>query len=611
MRRAQARRAVGDPKGALALIEKHLAARPHDPGALFEKSRILYELGRRPESLETRLRALELKGAATDAAVIAEMLMEDGLTAEAEVLLRARLDADDEQFTTRFTLAKLLLFEERFLEAEKEIEELYKRSRPAPLVRADYLAALRLAFLGDDEGLKNLVERLRKNRVAPERLEFFESLLRFLEDGDADRFSADLARFRWVMRRNPVYESLYRSIDPERILGAESRVRNEFRKVLGGRWRSPRIRGANFSNEDRLIVNTLFARYTAVQFSPIEEPNTGYSGDRVFRVLVEGKGYQENSCLLKIGPKQRVAVEREKMALYVENKLHPAFHPRVLGFSATRRRAGMRLNWAAVDDEKTESLRQMYLTEDGDSSRVEQALHRLIKVVLRGWYAKNTRHRAVRITPRLAEVATRLRRYLASSEEYRGQVGEERISLKWLGAVEKNPIYVVEEAAERFRTVKLSVPVGLRHGDLNSRNILIDSVGQICLIDFYKAGPGFVLFDGARLEADFRYEVEKVSRESVAELRWMDRSLATATTIRELERLDVRRSMEKRLRMATVIRRLFQEEFSMEEKDFFVAYSAALVMALSRLLGYGHLDALRQELILAEIVDLCHGVLAI
>lgn len=598
VRRARAKRAGGDTRGALRTIDAYLATRADDAAALFEKSRILYELGDRPASLDSKLKALELKRASTDAAAIAEMLMEDGLFAEAETLLRARLVRDDGQFTTRFTLAKLLIFSHRFLEAGEEIEKLYKLSQKTPLVRADYLAALRFALLGDDASVAEILGRLRANGVPTTRLQFFEALHDFLASGDPDLFATRLASLRHAARSSPVYYHLFRMITPDQFLGAENRLRRDFHRVLGDRLHGPKISGAEFDHEEATIVRDIFRRYVAVRFAAIDEENAGFSGDRVYRAYTEVKGWRENSCLLKLGPKFRIAIEKEKMESFVFGKLHPNFHPQILGFSHGRRVAALRLSWASIGDDAPYSLRRLFVDPRHEMPALRKVLEQLVRVVMAGWYVRNARKRVARVFTQLDAAAKILADHLGA----RAEAG--RIPLPALGREIADPCTTFKKLAAEKGSMKAEVPYGLHHGDLNSRNVLLDEQGNICLIDFYKSGPGLILHDLARLEVDFRYEALEIPETYLEEVRWMDERLARAKALKEIAALDVRRSMEKRAAAAYEIRRLVRELFEIPETEFAVLYAIALVSSLARLLKYGHLKPHVTELLLAELSDL-------
>lgn len=579
LRRARAKRAGGDARGALRVIDEYLAREPRDAPALFEKSRILYELGDRPASLETRLKALDLKKASTDVAAIAEMLMEDGLYGEAEIVLRTRLSADDKQFTTRFTLAKLLLFSGRYIEAETEIKKLYRVSKKTPIVRADYLHALRLALLGDAPNLLALVERLRANNVPKYRLIFFEALNDFIFAGDADRFASSLARLRREARAFPLYESLFKEITPDLFLGAENRARRDFRRMLGDRIKGPTLAGASFNEEESTILSEIFSRHSAVRFLPIDEESSGFSGDRVLRAHPESKGFNERSNLIKLGPKYRVAIEREKMTQFVIGKLHSTFHPQILDYANGRTMAAMRLSWAAVDDEAALSLRRLILDPAHGVDEISGILDRLVRKAFAGWYLRNTKARAVRIWQHL-------RTYADAFEEYTGK-SEAATALRSL--------------CDRRISEKMMIPYGLHHGDLNARNVLVDAEGNICVIDFYKSGWGFSFLDLARMEVDVRYEAGDTMDEYIEECRWLNERLAGSTTLAEIRDLDVRRSMEKRLAATWKLRSLAAELFGFDEQETLQLYSIALLISLIRLMKYHHLSEARAQLLMDEV----------
>ncbi len=607
VRRARARLAGGDVRGALRLAKERLEDEPGDALAWFEMSRILYEMGDRPAALDARLKALALKRASTDAAAIADMLIEDGMYGEAEALLRARLESDDSQFTTRFTLARILLVTGRYLEAADEIRRLYEHGQSAPLVRADYLEALRFALLGDLDSLSQLVTRLRSNDVADYRLRFFEELEAFVAGGDADAFADAMGRLRRATKLSPVYRSLYRAVTPDLFQGAESRSRQEFHRVLGSRLALPKISGVDLPADQQRIAQDLFSRYSAVEFREIDDPHGGFSGDRVYRVFLTRRPYVENTCLVKIGRKHRVAIEKEKMERYVSGLLHPSFHPRVEGYSYGLRSAALRLSWSAAADETPFSLRKMYLDPRFTAEEFAGAVERLMRQVLYGWHVRNTRRRPSLLFRNIAPALKDIERCVVS--RFPGAGSDAAVlAAPALGTSLRNPVVAIRALLRERSAEKHSIPFGLHHGDLNARNVLLDSLDTVCLVDFYKSGPGFVLKDYARLEADLRFETLDASSGPAEELRWMDERLARSMTREEIRSIDVRASMLRRRDVAAVLRPLAAEILGVPPDELRVLYAVALIDVLSRLLRYDHLAPVVTELVLAEIADLAAGL---
>lgn len=615
IRRARARRLGGNAPSALKTIDEFLAAYPDNPEALFERSRVLLQLGDRPESLASMLKGLQLIDASTEAVAIANMLTEENLHQEAEMLLKAKLDDDDEQHTTLFTLAKLLLLRSRFLEADKVIADLTTISpAPAPFVlRVDYLVALKHALLGDEASLRRQVEELRtRPEASSQRLEFFEDLLAFLTGGASDEFAASMERHRRESRRNYLYESFYRDMQPDVFLGVENRSRNEFRRVLGDRWKEPRLSGAAFSEVERPVVLELFHRARAVSFREINDEfgklTAGKSGDRVLQAESEMKGYSENPCLLKIGAKYRIAIEREKMQTYVFNILHPGYHPQILGYASGRSIAGMTLSWGPSADDDLYALRHLYVEPSKNAILLDKAFEKLFTVVMKGWYARNMKFRKAGVFRNLGRYAGELERIV----DVPGAAGCENddpasLLLESMGTRIVHPVQALRQIAAEKGSEKIPIPWGLHHGDLNSRNVILDGHGHMCLIDFYKSEPGFVLLDAARLEVDLRYEASRFDPAYLPEFRWIDAHLAGSVNS-ELLNLDIRRSMEKRLRVAHKLRTLMAEIFPEMKQNFLPAYRTALVISLVKLLGYGHLSSSARDLALAEISDLASAL---
>lgn len=604
IRRAAARLAGGQPESALKTIDEHLALHPDDSPALFVRSRILHELGDRPAALECRLRALRSRGAHEDAAAIADLLVEDGLEGEAESFLLARLAARPKLYTARFVLARIYLLAGRYVAAEREIRTLYDQvGRGGPIVRADYLEALRLALLGDHAALVRHVDRLRRNGVSGPRLTWFLALQVFLESGDADAFAAAMARLVRLFRREAHLHALFRRVTPELFQGCEGRKRIDFQRVLGESLRGPRITGIALPADQLAVVRDLFHRYTSVRIEPIDSPDSGYSGDRVYRVFTAHPHHAEYSCLLKLGPKHRIAIEKEKIAELVLGKLHPGFHPQVVGYASGFHAAALRLTWAAAGDEMPRSLRSVYADAATGSLAVARNLAPLYETVLAGWHERNAKQ-----TQRpLLEKPERLRAWIAAARSAR--VGPAatpgRLGLPSLEEEIADPDLLLGRLRTATAREKHPEPWGLRHGDLNGRNILLDAGDHLCLVDFYKAGVGAVLHDFARLEVDLRFEALPGEPEHVHELRAMDAALARVIRAPSLRDLDIRRSLEKRLAVTIAIRDLaWQRMGPLPERARRRIYAARLLETLCRVVTYGHLSAAVTDLALSEIADL-------
>jgi hypothetical protein len=144
--------------------------------------------------------------------------------------------------------------------------------------------------------------------------------------------------------------------------------------------------------------------------------------------------------------------------------------------------------------------------------------------------------------------------------------------LKFATPAVPNPLPLVSRwcgletgTGERSRQT-FDVPITTIHGDLNSRNILIDDRGAIFIIDFAHTGPGHLLRDFARLETELTLVVDQpVDDTTIAErLRHVERLLRSAegrpcVTLRDLLQS---RPTEGRLAQAVVALRRHAHDFS-------------------------------------------------
>lgn len=566
---ARARFDEGRPETALLLAEKVLASYPADIDALYLRFRALDKMGDRTRALAALGEYLSHRKAATAEATLAERLIEDGLSGEAEALLRARL-AKGEQFSARFTLAKLLLLEGRVLEAGEELkrlDEIGETAKKSPLLRADYIRALRYAILGDLAGIEEILTRLRKGGIRAHRLRYFEILRDLLATGDLDAFAARRAEIRAEVERHPFYAPLYRDLRPEIFLPG-GRLRLEARRVLGERVPGPEIEGADLLDEEEAtMLPLLFDKTRRIRLERLDlGPDEGRSGDRVLRAFPEGAHLRYTSSLLKIGPKHRILVEREKIGRFVQEVLHIRHHPSLLGATWTLRRGALRFSWGVADHEAPRSLRAIYLDETAEA--FGRVLDSLFGEALAPWHATNAAPQAIDLSP----LAKRTADLLEGAAAHLPDAGEI-----------PSPI---ESFRRLSRILPRRVPVlsGIRHGDLNMRNILVPPSLQPVLIDFYKTSPGPVWEDFARLEADLRYEVDPPTEAYAPEFRWMDESFLREEDLGADLHLDYRRSLEKRF---LAIRRIRSWAARAGGETPPVVYGLFLATAVARHLGYG------------------------
>ena len=80
-------------------------------------------------------------------------------------------------------------------------------------------------------------------------------------------------------------------------------------------------------------------------------------------------------------------------------------------------------------------------------------------------------------------------------------VGQQRLILEPLQRTIINPV----EWFRQHASLTGNVAIAYTHGDLHSRNVLIDHNHQAWLIDFYRSGPGHIFRDLIELESDIKF----------------------------------------------------------------------------------------------------------
>ena len=134
----------------------------------------------------------------------------------------------------------------------------------------------------------------------------------------------------------------------------------------------------------------------------------------------------------------------------------------------------------------------------------------------------STYTRQLRLTP------DKLR--LALAEVFPPALTEPRLQFKGLTGSFKNPILWALPSGE-FRPFETLCRQCLCHGDLHSRNILVDASGYFWLIDFSRAGESHALRDFVELETDIKFNLLQVA--DLNALAQFEQALLTPLTFQD------------------------------------------------------------------------------
>ncbi len=251
---------------------------------------------------------------------------------------------------------------------------------------------------------------------------------------------------------------------------------------------------------DQALVEALFPRSDAVRLRAIQG---GFSGAAVLEAQSWGAGRQlQRSSVVKLGSSAKLQPEIDNYAAYVREYVGNT--AQLLGSHERNGRVALRWTYAGLSGTGIRTL-----------ADVANAGEPLAPLIDRLFAHQNTLGLLIGTPQR--EPARRL--YADYAWSGRDWERITRAAADVLGTSEEtptlpfepqtpNPLPIVARwmgldggAGERLG-ITYDVPVTTVHGDLNSRNVLIDGSGDVFVIDFAHTGPGHLLRDFARLETE-------------------------------------------------------------------------------------------------------------
>jgi hypothetical protein len=268
------------------------------------------------------------------------------------------------------------------------------------------------------------------------------------------------------------------------------------------------VLAAGLEAGDHDLIQRLFPNSQEVRLVPL---SGGYSGATVLRAQSWGAGATlQRSSVVKVGSAAKLQPEVENFERYVREYVGNT----ATLLHTTQRGGRMALRWAYA----------AFLGEQVQTLADYAASGAPLAPVIDELFASRSTLGLLLGTPRRDTGFALYREYSWTPRDWRRIVAAAaevldgaplRPDLPFatlvIGAEDRrhtNPLPIVEgwcnsETGHGARADQLfDVPIATIHGDLNSRNVLLDERGSIFVIDFAQSGPGHLLRDFARLETE-------------------------------------------------------------------------------------------------------------
>jgi len=287
----------------------------------------------------------------------------------------------------------------------------------------------------------------------------------------------------------------------------------------------------NISETDRSILSYLFRDCKRVDLKCLDG---GFSGNVVLKARsIDVLGRPQVPTVIKIGPRDPIAQERMSFERIEEVLGNNA--PRAVDFAEMEDRGAIKYRYAAMLDGPVSVFQDLYqeIEEKIASGKLE-----LSDETMRPVYdVLDTVFKAQ--LGRLYQAAEAekidLLKYYDFSSKY--APGVRRRVEAILGASPEQIKEIVpglniegvcrfyEKDLEHLRAPRASARMAYVHGDLNGRNIVLDTSHNVWIIDFFHADRGHILRDLLKLENDILYIFTKIEESDLSDAIRLTRGL--------------------------------------------------------------------------------------
>lgn len=269
---------------------------------------------------------------------------------------------------------------------------------------------------------------------------------------------------------------------------------------------------------DQALIQRLFPHSQEVRLTPL---TGGYSGAVVLQAQSWGVGGTlQRASVVKVGSEGKLQPEVENFERYVREYVGNT--AALLNVTQRGRRMALRWAYASFIGERVQTLAEYAETgaalvpviEELFSSRSTLGL--LLSTPRR--HTDYALYREYSWTPRDWQRILQTTHDLLDGDAFQPY-------LPFMDTPTPNPLAALvrwcdpETSSGTRAQATFDVPIATIHGDLNSRNILIDERGAIFVIDFAHAGPGHLLRDFARLETELLLVLDQPTDESGIQAR--------------------------------------------------------------------------------------------
>ena len=381
------------------------------------------------------------------------------------------------------------------------------------------------------------------------------------------------------------------------------------------------------------LLNAMNYRY--VQLDKLQG---GYESSGVFVVRGHNRmGQKFCDRVIKLGDFSDISAEQERYRQYVHGFLPHNSGRMVKSYAFSSKEdghtmGGVLYDFARLDkDSDVRNLQALYFSREISSKELAHLLHESFALLIENWYGEGRGERVnqYRDYPRLLKklnditLAVQQLTHPTATNQVRHQP-----TIHVRGIALRNPVHFVDSTFQKRKESSNEREFAHRsiiHGDLHSRNILIEGAQErklIWFIDFSNTQEGPTLWDFCSLEADIKFcllmkdklasEWDKQTWGAILEAEeqfspWVNATASFVPSEQELAFLESYPEVLKAWRCVAVIREIARQ-FIFKESPPWSIYSLPLLHATLPIVYYQQCSTPQKEYALISSGWLCDSL---
>jgi CheY-like chemotaxis protein len=364
------------------------------------------------------------------------------------------------------------------------------------------------------------------------------------------------------------------------------------------------------------ILCRLFHQAQSILVRPL---SAGQSGTQVLRIqpfFATGGGGSE--VVVKFGDFRRIEREYYKFKGYVQPFIGGARSTTVLDLRRTPHLGGIIYSLLGTTHDQLVDFGEFY--RRSDVSQIKDALNRLFLDTCSPWYAnrgnlqpldlaEDYQHLLEYNSQKLEQIVAQ---HLKSVEAVRSADGKERLVFNHLRdrRTFTNPLSATDGLSFMLPTYTC-----ITHGDFNHHNLLVDSTGNMWMIDFQGTRPSHILRDVAILDSAIRFQLLTAEEATLKDRLQMEKALCGIERFSQVEQLTIKLSPGNRalskayatiVHLRSLAHRLVEQNPSDDMREYFIAlfYTALYTLRFSLLTSEQREHALLSASLLVDKLGL-------